>query len=97
MRIPGTDVAAFPRGKVAVVAFIRSDGSYCTQDCIVGASDGCPADFECVPTGGATGQCLPSDTGGGCCSVGDDGSNVWLHLGISGLVLGVVLRRRRKR
>jgi MYXO-CTERM domain-containing protein len=74
-----------------------SDGAFCSQACIVGTKDSCPADFECEPTGGTNGQCLPSGGGGGCCSVGDDGGPAWFHFGISALVLGFVVRRRRKR
>jgi hypothetical protein len=73
-----------------------SDGSFCSQDCILNAADACPMSFECVATGPSTGQCIPVDAGG-CCSVSNDRNAVWLHIGLGGLVLGLVVRRRRKK
>jgi hypothetical protein len=73
-----------------------SDGKLCSQDCIVGASDGCPMDYECLPSG-SSGACVPAGDGGGCCSVGGSSTQVWFHFGISGLILGFVVRRRRRR
>jgi MYXO-CTERM domain-containing protein len=52
--------------------------------------------FQCLATGAATGQCLPQDQGG-CCSVDNDRNGVWLHLGIGATVLGLIVRRRRRR
>lgn len=71
------------------------DGGYCSQECVVGSTDSCPMGMECVAAG-TSGACLPADTGGGCCSVGGGGA-VWVHGGVSLLVLGMVLRRRRRR
>lgn len=73
-----------------------SDGSYCSQECILNASDACPMSFECIATSESTGQCIPVTTGG-CCSVSSDRNAVWLHLGLGGLVFGLVVRRRRKK
>ncbi len=69
------------------------DGGYCSQDCIVGATGACPMDFECVAAG-ASGACLPIETGG-CCNIGGGGA-AWVHGGLSLFVLGLVLRRRRR-
>ncbi len=70
-------------------------GKFCSQDCVVGAADACPADFECTPAGNS-GACIPVSGGGGCCSAGG-GSGAWLHFGLSVGILGFVMRRRRKR
>ena len=72
-----------------------SDGGYCSQNCIVGVMDSCPMGFSCVAAG-AGGACLPEDTGGGCCSVGGT-DTVWVHGGLTLFVLGVALRRRRRK
>lgn len=71
-----------------------SGEGYCSQDCVVGSMDACPMGFECVPAG-TSGACLPADTGGGCCSVGGADA-AWIHGGLSALVLGLVMRRRRR-
>jgi hypothetical protein len=75
-----------------------SDGGLCSQDCIVGVADGCPATFECLAVG-TGGRCVPADDGGGCCSVAskDDGNLMWLHVGLSAAVFGFVVRRKRRR
>jgi hypothetical protein len=73
-----------------------NQGSFCSQECIVGSTDGCSAGFECVQTGAATGQCLPVDEGG-CCSASTGGNQIWAQLGLGGLVLGLIARRRRRR
>jgi MYXO-CTERM domain-containing protein len=72
-----------------------SGEGYCSQDCVVGSMDACPMGFECVAAG-TSGACLPVDTGGGCCSVGGADA-AWIHGGLSALVLGLVMRRRRRR
>ena len=38
----------------------------------------------------------PKDDGGGCCNIGHGGA-VWAHAGLSLFVLGLVVRRRRRR
>jgi MYXO-CTERM domain-containing protein len=66
----------------------------CSQACGVGAA--CPIGFECI----AQSYCHspePEDTGG-CCSVGGDApvGLVLGQLGLAALVLGGILRRRRR-
>jgi hypothetical protein len=69
----------------------------CTQTCIVGSTDACPTGYDCVATSASMGICFPPDSGG-CCSVDHDtGHAVWVHIGLGGLVIGLVLRRRRRR
>ncbi|HTL36912.1 MAG TPA: MYXO-CTERM sorting domain-containing protein, partial [Kofleriaceae bacterium] len=69
---------------------------FCSSDCIVGSTDGCPMKFECVQTGASTGQCLPVSEGG-CCSATTGGNLIWAQLGLALGVLGLVARRRRRR
>ncbi|MEO8843880.1 MAG: Ig-like domain-containing protein [Kofleriaceae bacterium] len=74
-------------------------GQYCTQNCVVGSSDGCPAKFDCIATSDTGGVCLPQDqSGGGCCSVEGHESNrsIWAHLGLGMFALGFIVRKRRR-
>jgi hypothetical protein len=73
------------------------EGQYCTQACVVGSADGCPATFDCVATSATGGVCLPQGkASSGCCSVGREGSrDIWGHLGLGLFVVGMMLRRRR--
>jgi len=88
------DTCEYPQFcKSMICADAVSGDDFCSQECIVGASDGCPMDYECISGMGATsGLCAPLDRGG-CCSVGSNGGVAAL---MSMLVLGLVLRRRRK-
>lgn len=65
----------------------------CSQAC--GGPTVCPTGFECV----AQSYChTPEPEGGGCCSAGGDAplGLVFGQLGLAGLVLGGILRRRRR-
>jgi MYXO-CTERM domain-containing protein len=69
----------------------------CTKNCILGSTDACPMGFDCVATADTMGICLPPDSGG-CCSVDHESSHaIWVHAGLGALVIGLVLRRRRRR
>ncbi len=74
-------------------------GQYCSQACVVGSTDGCPATFDCVATSETGGVCLPqSSGGGGCCSVEDGRRHApWAPISLGVVGLGLVLRRRRVR
>ena len=73
-----------------------SSSTICTQDCVVGAADACPAGYDCVMTTDSTGVCFTSSAGGGCCSVEGSSSAGWVHGGLSALVLGILIRRRKR-
>jgi MYXO-CTERM domain-containing protein len=80
-----------------------ADKQICTQTCLVGVTDPCPTGFDCVPTSGGNGICFPPDAGG-CCSVGHEPNAMdptnpatWIHGGLAAFVLGLVMRRRRRR
>jgi hypothetical protein len=67
----------------------------CTQTCVPGSMDSCPSGYQCLMNG-PSGFCyFPS--GGGCCSAGNESAGAMLaHICFGGLVLGILLRRRRR-
>jgi len=73
-----------------------SDQQICTQDCLPGVADSCPAGFQCLMSSANAGVCFFLDSGG-CCSVDGGRSTWWVHIALATLVLGLVLRRRRRR
>lgn len=69
-------------------------GMVCTEDCVVGVGDSCPTGFECAGDPGKTGVCVAEGAGDDtCCGIGANGKTSAL---ISMLVVGLVLRRRRR-
>jgi hypothetical protein len=71
------------------------DQTICTQDCVPGAMNGCPMGLDCIETSKTTGVCFYS--GGGCCSVSNDTpERVLFHAAICVVLLGRLVRRRRK-
>jgi MYXO-CTERM domain-containing protein len=68
-----------------------ADVQICTQACVID-NDTCPGDLSCVDTGGGEGICFGE--GGGCCSAGGDAP--WVPGAFAALVLGLVLRRRKR-
>lgn len=91
------DSCEFTQACESLMCVQTTDGAgYCSQECVVSSMDACPTGYDCVPNG-TSGACLPADAdGGGCCNVGGAGA-AWAHGGVSLLVLGLVLRRRRRR
>jgi hypothetical protein len=80
----------------------QCEASQCTQDCQTGIDGFCPAGLTCVGNGdGTNGYCLTDtpEEPGGCCSTGSSTPTAMLlgQLGLVGLVLGGILRRRRPR
>lgn len=76
-----------------------STQTICTQECIPGVTDSCPADLNlsCVESSPGKGICFfNAATGGGCCSVGTSHA-AWAPGALFALLLGVVLLRPRKR
>jgi MYXO-CTERM domain-containing protein len=74
-----------------------ADQQICTQSCIPGVADSCPANsgLECLMQGPNTGVCFFSTTGG-CCSVSGGGGLWWVHASLALAVLGWITRRRRR-
>lgn len=88
------DACTYPQFCESGSCVDTTGGSFCSQDCVVGVADSCPATFTCIGNAGETGVCLvDSGDGGGCCSIGGDKRAAAM---LSLLVLGLVLRRRRR-
>jgi hypothetical protein len=67
----------------------------CSQACVPGAAGECPDGLSCIETGPEIGVCYFED--GGCCSVAFERRVPWAHLGLSALLVGLLMRRRRRR
>ena len=72
-----------------------ADKQICTESCIVGVADSCPTGFDCVMTNGVDGICFPPGASGGCCDAGRGGAAG--SAGLSAIVVGLVVRRRRRK
>jgi len=72
------------------------DQQICTQPCIPGVADACPSDFACVMSSATEGVCFFASSGGGCCSVDRSGQGWLVHGGIAAVLIGFVMRRRRR-
>jgi hypothetical protein len=90
------DACTYPQYCESELCLETTAGSLCSQECIVGASDGCPEGFQCAVYGNS-GACLPIEEDPGCCSVGQGSQTPWFHFGFSAAILAFVIRRRRKR
>lgn len=75
-----------------------ADTQICTQSCIPGVADSCPANsgLTCLMQSPNTGVCFFPSTGGGCCSVTERGGLWWVHASLALAVLGWITRRRRR-
>jgi hypothetical protein len=92
------DACTYPQFCVSTQCDGPDGAKICTQDCVVGASDSCPPGYDCIATSQTGGICYTQGTSTGCCSVDHESSHaVWVHLGLGGLVIGLLLRRRRRR
>ncbi len=88
------DACDYPQFCVSGICDGTASKTICTQSCIVGASDSCPAGYDCLMTNGVDGVCFPPDSGGGCCDAGAGGALA--NGGLAAIVLGFVVRRRRR-
>jgi hypothetical protein len=88
------DACTYPQFCISEQCITASDGMYCSQSCVVGVADSCPSGFECEGMAGQTGVCVTASAGTDtCCGIGANGKASAL---ISVLVVGLVLRRRRR-
>lgn len=87
------DDCSYPQFCESELCLDTTEGMYCSQSCVVGVADSCPADYTCEGTAGSTGSCVHVSTGGGCCSASDDSRTAAL---LSFGVLGMLFRRRRR-
>ncbi len=70
----------------------------CTQECIPGVSDSCPAEagLTCLESSPGKGICFLKEEEAGCCSVGSSHA-AWAPGALFALLLGVIVLRPRKR
>ncbi len=90
------DSCTYPQFCQSGICTGTKDQQICTQNCIPGVADGCPAGLSCVRSSATDGVCFFS-TGGGCCSVDRGGQGWFVHGGIAAILLGYLRRRRRRR
>jgi hypothetical protein len=81
------DDCTYPQFCKSLLCRGTAEQSICTQTCEPEDPDGCPPGLACTQ-----GVCFFADEGG-CCSASGGG---WLHAGLLALVVGFVLRRRRR-
>lgn len=86
----------YPQYCVSGECIATTEGSVCSQECVVGVADSCPATFTCEGNAGEIGYCLVEgeDPGCGCNVDGDRRGTLLVWLAVFGLV---VRRRRRQR
>jgi len=87
---------AYPQFCQSGICTGTKEQQICTQSCIPGVADGCPAGFSCVMSSATEGVCFFSSSGG-CCSVDRSGQGWLVSGGITAVLLGLVRRRRRRR
>ena len=92
------DACSYPQFCKSGLCTGTSDQQICTQNCIPGVSDSCPANsgLTCLMQSPNQGVCFYETTGGGCCSVSDRGGMWWAPLVLGLAVLGWITRRRRR-
>jgi hypothetical protein len=92
------DTCDYTQQCVSGLCLGTSGGKVCSQSCFVGQPGACPAGFTCTLDQNANGYCLASTSAPqGCCSAADTGiGSVAAQGGFAGLVLALVLRRRRR-
>ena len=88
------DSCTFDQFCVSDKCIMTTDGSVCTQQCLLGVSDVCPTGFDCVMANDPNyGDCV-KPAKAGCCSANDEGALA--HFGLTVGVLAFVMRRRRR-
>jgi MYXO-CTERM domain-containing protein len=92
------DDCTYPQFCMSGMCEGTSDKQICTQPCVVGSTDACPAGFDCLATSGNNGVCFTQDSGG-CCSTGGSSSSkaVYAQAGLALALVAFASRRRRRR
>jgi len=89
------DSCSFDQFCKSAMCSLTQDNQICTQGCAVGVDGSCPDGLDCVAFGNG-GFCYFPDSG--CCSVSHDSpARVLVHVGLAGLLLGFVMRRRKRK
>jgi hypothetical protein len=71
-----------------------ADKTICTQECIAGVADSCPAAYDCLETSPGRGVCWPQGAADpGCCSASNEAAAQSLFVAFG---LAFVIRRRRR-
>ncbi|MDX2092288.1 MAG: hypothetical protein SFX73_30775 [Kofleriaceae bacterium] len=90
------DSCAFPQACLSMQCSPTVNDRICTQGCVPGVADSCPDNFECLATSAGNFCYFPADEGG-CCTVSRSPNAIFVQGGLSALVFGfLVFRRRRK-
>lgn len=88
------ETCSFPEFCLSGLCSGTATEQICTQSCITGVSDSCPAGFTCLETSPNKGICwVEGAGGGGCCSASNDTA---AQGAFAALGLALVLRRRRR-
>ena len=96
------DTCTFPEFCLSGLCQGTAERAICTQACIPGVVDSCPTSLDCIETNPGAGICYSASEDEGGCSVGTTGvdsdrdTSSLARLGALGIVLGVLLRRRRR-
>ena len=89
------DACEYPQFCIGGNCLDTSEGKFCSQTCVVGVADSCPAGFECEGAAGGAGVCVTAGAGDDtCCGIGADSRTSSL---LALFVVTLVLRRKRRR
>lgn len=91
------DACTYPQFCLSGICTGTAEQTLCTQACIPGVSDSCPAEFSCQESGTNKGVCWPATVeDGGICSTSNSSGT---QLGLVGIALlfGLSKTRRRRR
>jgi MYXO-CTERM domain-containing protein len=89
------DACTFPQFCVSGICQGAAGGDQtCTQHCVPGVGDSCPANFECDPASDGQAYCFKKTADSGCCST--SGGAPWSSFALGMGVLAMLARRRRK-
>jgi hypothetical protein len=92
------DACTYPQFCLSAICTGTADETRCTQACIPGVGDSCPADFSCIESGPNKGVCWPATVDdGGICSTASSSGNAGTQLGLIGIALAFGLSKTRRR
>jgi MYXO-CTERM domain-containing protein len=99
------DACTYAQYCLSGVCVQTDDGQFCSQNCLPGVGDSCPADLSCIETSPGAGFCLAGGDScdGGCCgctiideqATGEGTASALTVLFLGGV--GLLLFRRRRR
>ena len=91
------DDCTYPQFCASGICQGTADQTICTQACIPGVTDSCPAggEFACVETNPGMGVCFFAETDSGCCSA-SNGELPWAPGALAFGIFGFIMIRRRR-